>query len=111
MKGLGLCSCVTLYDVAELFHQEGIKSDEERRIQAILFDRKNRALVLRCYIASVDLQIAETLCNLHRAENAPDVGRAMVRLADLLDEFENTATNWVASELEKIEVNEGKEND
>lgn len=111
MKGLGLCSCVTLYDVAELFHQEGIKSEEDGRIQAILFDRKNRALVLRCYIASVDLLITETLCNLHRAENAQDVGKAMVRLIDLLDEFENTATNWVASELEKIEALEGKEND
>ena len=111
MKGLGLCSCVTLYDVAELFHQEGIKSEEDGRIQAILFDRKNRSMALRCYIATVDLEITETLCHLHRAENAKDVGKAMVKLIDLLDEFENTATTWVASELEKIEALEGKEND
>lgn len=111
MKAFGLCACATLYDVAELFHQEGIKSEEDGRIQAILFNRKNRSLALRCYIATVDLDITETLCHLHRAENAQDVGKAMVRLIDQLDEFENTVTNWVASELEKIEALEGKEND
>lgn len=111
MKGLGLCACATLYDVAELLHKQGIYSEEDGRIQAILFDHKNRSLTLRCYIATVDLQITETLCHLHRAENAQVVGRAMVRLIDLLDEFENTATTWVASEMEKIEILEGKDND
>lgn len=111
MTDFGMRACVTLYDVAELLHKEGIKSEEDGRIQAILFDHKNRSLALRCYIATVDLEITDTLCHLHRAENAQDVGKAMVKLIDLLDEFENTATTWVASEMEKIEELEGKVND
>lgn len=104
-------SCMTLEDIAKLLHEEGYKCYEDKKIDKVLLDPLIKDWTLNCYVSSVGVGVITAVSSLCQASNGYQVGEALSKLQKAYDTFEATVTNWVVSEMEKIEILEGKEND
>ena len=104
-------SCNTLEEIAELFHKEGFKCTDYEKIDKILLDPSLKGWTLQCYIPSVGFEVTSSVLLLCEGSNGYQIGGSLSQLQKAYDTFEATVTNYVVSELEKIEILEGKEND